>query len=162
MADEERPQFAGILTPEGKKALEEELDNLLNVERPKNKEELSLARSQGDLSENADYDAARNKQAEIEGRIRQIRTMLDTYLVVEKTSGRGSVQIGSTVTVTREDTGIQSKYLIVGSSEVDLKANPKRIAYDSPIGAALMGHAKGETARIEGPSSYSVKIDRIA
>lgn len=161
MSDQEQQQYAGILTPEGKKALEDELEHLLNVERPRNKEELSLARSQGDLSENADYDAARNKQAEIEGRIRQIKVMLDTYKVVVKDEGNGSVQVGSQVEVTRQDTGVHSSYLIVGSSEVDLKSEPKRIAYDSPIGQALMGRSKGDLVQIQGPRPYKVKIDKV-
>ncbi len=151
----------GILTPEGKKELEAELNDLLTVERPKNKEELALARSQGDLSENADYDAARNRQAEIEGRIKQINYMLDNYKVVEKNSNDKKVQIGSTVTVERLDKKREIRFTLVGTSEVDLSAVPQRLGNDSPLGKACIGHTVGEEITVSGPVSYKIKIKEI-
>lgn len=152
----------GILTPQGKIRLQEELDHLLKVERPKNKEELALARSQGDLSENADYDAARNRQAEIEGRIKQINYMLDNFRVVAKDEGDNkTVQIGSTVTVTRLDKKRQIEFILVGTSEVDLNKKPQRLGNDSPLGHACLGHAVGDEVTVQGPVAYTVHIDEI-
>lgn len=153
-------ESVGVMTPEGEADLRRELDNLLNVERPKNKEELALARSQGDLSENADYDAARNRQGEIEDRIKEIRYQLDNYKVVEK-SATDEIQIGSTVTVVRLDKSREQTFKIVGSSEVDLNAQPQKIANNSPLAKAVLGHRVGEEVTVPVAKTYRVRIQTV-
>lgn len=150
-----------ILTPEGKKKLEAELNHLINVERPKNQDELALARSQGDLSENADYDAARNKQAEIEGRILEIKHQLDTYKVVTKEKGVSNVQIGSVVKLLRLDNKKELQYKVMGSAESDMTSRPIQIASNSPLARAIISHNVGETVPVEAPRPYQVTILEI-
>ncbi len=150
-----------ILTPEGKKKLEERLQELINVERPKNKEELALARSQGDLSENADYDAARNRQAEIEGEILDIQHKLDTYKVVSKQSGIAGVQLGSVVKIENLAKNAEFTYKIVGSSEVNLSAPIPQIASNSPLVKAIFGHIKGDVVTIPVKKPYRIKIEEV-
>ncbi len=150
-----------ILTPEGKKKLEERLQELINVERPKNKEELALARSQGDLSENADYDAARNKQAEIEGEILDIQHKLDTYKVVGKQAGISGVQLGSVVTIQNLKKNETFTYKVVGSSEVNLTLPIPQVASNSPLIKAIFGHGKGDVVVIPVAKPYKVKIIEV-
>lgn len=146
-----------ILTPEGKADLEKELDNLINVERPKNKEELALARSQGDLSENADYDAARARQAEIEGRINQINYILEHCTIREIDKNDKSVQIGSFVTVERQDNNKQIQFKVVGGSqEADFVKN--YIDRETPLGKAVFGKLEGDIVEVRAPKPYKVKI----
>lgn len=151
-----------VLTPEGKEKLENRLKELVNIERPKNIEELKLARSQGDLSENADYDAARRKQAEIEGEIKSIQHKLDTYHVINKDSNFKGVQIGSIVTISRSFDNKKITYRIVGSSESDLKSDIPAIACDTPFAASILNHVVGDVVEIATPlKSYSIKIEEI-
>ena len=129
-----------LLTKSGVEKLEEERDNLINVERPRVIEELQLARSQGDLSENADYDAARDKQAQIEQRIKEIEYMLQNAEIISEE------QMDLNVV----------KYTIVGSFETD-PVNGK-ISNESPLAKALIGHGVNEIVTVGVAEAYDVKI----
>lgn len=162
MAENKKIDETHIITVEGKKNLENRLKYLINVERPKNIEELTLARSQGDLSENADYDAAREKQKEIAAEIEDIQHKLDTYQVVVKDKNFNGVQINSIVTIHRLSDNKDVVYKIVGSSESNLDAAIRSIACDTPIGLALMNHVVGDTVDISTPvRTYKATITSI-
>ena len=149
-----------LLTSEGFLELEEELNNLKNVRRPRVIEAIKDARAQGDLSENADYDAARNEQAEVEGRIKQIEFMLANAQIIEK-SYNHTVDLGSTVTISYVDDDEEEVYSIVGRMEADPFEN--KISNESPIGKAIIGKKEGDTINVESPTgSYQIKIVKVA
>ena len=149
-----------LLTSEGFLELEEELNNLKNVRRPRVIEAIKAARAQGDLSENADYDAARNEQAEVEGRIKQIEFMLANAQIIEKSSNH-TVDLGSTVTISYVDDDEEEVYSIVGRMEADPFEN--KISNESPIGKAIIGKKEGDTINVESPTgSYQIKIVKVA
>ena len=149
-----------LLTSEGFLELEEELNNLKNVRRPRVIEAIKDARAQGDLSENADYDAARNEQAEVEGRIKQIEFMLANAQIIEKSSNH-TVDLGSTVTISYVDDDEEEVYSIVGRMEADPFEN--KISNESPIGKAIVGKKVGDIISVASPNgSYDVKIMKIA
>ena len=149
-----------LLTSEGFLELEEELNNLKNVRRPRVIEAIKDARAQGDLSENADYDAARNEQAEVEGRIKQIEFMLANAQIIEKSSNH-TVDLGSTVTISYVDDDEEEVYSIVGRMEAD--PFEKKISNESPIGKAIIGKKEGDTINVESPTgSYQIKIVKVA
>ncbi|MDY3756828.1 MAG: transcription elongation factor GreA [Bacilli bacterium] len=149
-----------LLTSEGFLELEEELNNLKNVRRPRVIEAIKDARAQGDLSENADYDAARNEQAEVEGRIKQIEFMLANAQIIEKSSNH-TVDLGSTVTISYVDDEEEEVYSIVGRMEADPFEN--KISNESPIGKAIIGKKEGDTINVESPTgSYQIKIVKVA
>ena len=149
-----------LLTKSGVEKLEEERDNLINVERPRVIEELQLARSQGDLSENADYDAARDKQAQIEQRIKEIEYMLqNAEIISEEQMDLKVVKPGTTVTILdlSEKDAEPESYQIVGYTETD-PLNGK-ISNESPLGMALLGHEVGDDVLVEladGEAKYKV------
>ena len=148
-----------LLTKSGVEKLEEERDNLINVERPRVIEELQLARSQGDLSENADYDAARDKQAQIEQRIKEIEYMLqNAEIISEEQMDLNFVKPGTTVTILdlSLDDPEEEKYTIVGSFETD-PVNGK-ISNESPLAKALIGHGVNEIVTVGVAEAYDVKI----
>ena len=148
-----------LLTKSGVEKLEEERDNLINVERPRVIEELQLARSQGDLSENADYDAARDKQAQIEQRIKEIEYMLqNAEIISEEQMDLNVVTPGTTVTILdlSLDDPEEEKYTIVGSFETD-PVNGK-ISNESPLAKALIGHGVNEIVTVGVAEAYDVKI----
>lgn len=137
------------VTQEGHAKLLEELDHLINVRRPEVIQAVATARSEGDLRENAGYDAARNDQSFIEGRIRDIESILKRIEIIdEAAAGNGNtVTIGSTVTI-RIDGDLET-YTIVGAVEAD-PANG-RISNESPFGKALLGKKVGDSTSIETP-----------
>jgi len=148
------------LTEEGIKELKDELDELVNVKRPMNIKSIKEARALGDLSENADYDAARNEQAEIEGRIKKIEYMLEHAEVIEK-ADNDSVSLGSTVGIKYvDDEDDTDEYQIVGSQEADPFAS--KISNESPIAKALFNHKVGDVVTVESPNgSYQIEITEI-
>lgn len=148
------------LTQKGLEELKEELEDLINVKRPANIQSIKEARALGDLSENADYDAARNEQAVLEGRIKKIEQMLENYEIIEETS-KDKVGLGSTVSIRYIDEDDESdEYMIVGSQEADPFAS--KISNESPIAKALMNHKVGETVTVESPNgTYQVEITEI-
>lgn len=139
------------MTPEGHRALEEELKQLKMVERPRITQAIAEAREHGDLKENAEYHAAREQQGFCEGRIRDIEAKLSGAQVIDpKTLPQdGRVMFGLTVVIENIDTGEQKRYKIVGDDEADFKAG--KISVGSPVARGLIGKSEGDEARIETP-----------
>ena len=148
------------LTQEGLDELKAELDNLINVRRPENIQAIKEARSLGDLSENAEYDAARNEQAQIEARIKQLEKMLENVSIIYETS-KDKVGIGSTVVIKYvDDDDEEDEYKIVGSQEAD--PFESKISNESPIAKALLEHKVGDVVTVESPNgSYEIEIVEI-
>ena len=148
-----------LLTEEGLKELQDELDDLINVKRPANLKAIKEARALGDLSENADYDAAKNDQAELEGRIKKIEKMLENYEIIEKQSN-DKVGLGSTVNIKYIDDDEEDEYVIVGSQEAD--PFESKISNESPIAIAIMNKKVGDIVEVESPNgSYKIEITNI-
>ena len=151
------------LTKAGKEELERELRYLIDEAREEVKRQLAEARAQGDLSENADYDAARNRQAEVEGRIKEIEDILSNFELIddEKASKRKSdkVALGSTVTIRFLETGKEAKYMIVGTVESD-PFNSK-ISNACPLGEALIGRSVGDVVEIKAKKNYKIEIVKL-
>jgi len=147
-----------ILTYEGLKALEDELQNLKVVERKNVAQKIKEAREQGDLSENAEYDAAKDEQRDIEARIEEIEKILkNAEVVVEEEASLDKVNVGCKVTILDCEFDEEVEYKIVGSTEANsLKG---KISNESPVGKALIGHTVGETVDVEtqmGIVSYKI------
>lgn len=144
-------------TKEGYQALVDELDYLKTTRRAEVKEALAVARSYGDLSENSEYDEARNEQAKVESRITELEGLILHAIVVDESEvDHSKVSIGSIVKV--EKHGKEVEYTIVGSNEVDFWSG--KISDQSPIGAALIGAREGDTVTVETPdgTSYPLKL----
>ena len=149
------------LTRAGKQKLEEELRNLIEVVRDDVKRQLAEARAQGDLSENADYDAARNRQAEVEGRIKEIETILSNAEIIDEEGKKKSnkIALGSTVTIKFLNSGKEETFMIVGTVESD-PFNHK-ISNACPLGEALIGKTHGDIIDVKGKNSYQVEILKV-
>lgn len=150
-----------FLTKEGFQKLQEELDYLRTVKRQEVAERLHEAMEGGELIENAEYEAAKNEQAFVEGRIQELEVMLATARIIEETgkSKEGLIQVGSTITIEQEGSPAET-FIIVGAAE----ANPRegKISNESPIGKAILGHKVGETVKVETPGgTYNVKILKV-
>lgn len=144
------------LTQEGLDELRKELDELIQVKRPDVINALKDARAQGDLSENAEYDAARQEQAVVESRIKELESMLERAIVITKVD-TDVVSIGTKVTLEYVGDDDTEEYSIVGSSEADPFTN--KISNESPIARAIMGLKVGSTVSVESPNGkYDVKI----
>ena len=140
-----------MYTKEGFAALLEELKYLKGTKREEVKEAIATARSFGDLSENSEYDEARNEQAKVEARIKELEELIDNALVVDETAVDTSViSIGSTVKVFNKNTNKEIEYNIVGSNEAD--PINRRISDQSPIGRALMGKSAGDELGVDAPN----------
>lgn len=139
------------ITKRGAEMLKEELHRLKTVERPGVIAAIAEARAQGDLSENADYDAAKDRQGFIEGRIQEIEGKLSVSQIIDPSSvdGGGKVVFGATVELEDEKSGDLVKYQIVGEDEADLKKGLINIS--SPIARALIGKEEGDTAEVQAP-----------
>ena len=147
------------LTENGLEELKKELENLINVRRPENIQAIKEARSLGDLSENAEYDAARNEQAQIEARIQQLEKMLENVSIISEVS-KDTVGIGNTVSIKYVDDEEEEEYKIVGSQEAD--PFESKISNESPIAKALFEHKVGDIVTVESPNgSYEVEIIEI-
>jgi len=152
------------MTASGYRALEDELNQLKTVERHAIIRAISEARAHGDLSENAEYHAAKERQAFIEGRVIALEDQLGRADVIDvsKLSG-ATVKFGATVTLADEDTDEKRKYQIVGDVEADAKKG--RISISSPIARAIIGKAKGDTVEVAAPGgakSYEIlKVEWI-
>ena len=145
-----------FLTQEGLDELKKELDELIQVRRPEVINALKDARAQGDLSENAEYDAARNDQAIVESRTRELEAMIEKAVVITKVD-TDVVSIGTKVTLEYVDDEEEEEYSIVGSSEADPFAN--KISNESPIAKAIMGLKVGSVVSVDSPNGkYDVKI----
>ena len=144
--DNENPVY---LTPEGEAKLRAELDKLVSVRRPALADRLRKAIQQGDLSENADYIAAKEEQGFLEGRIQQIETLLRYAEIITKTESTDQVGLGNRVTVIEEGGQDEEEFSLVGPAEADPASG--KISYQSPLGEALMGSRVDDIVRVEAP-----------
>jgi len=146
------------MTAAGYRALEDEIQHLKMVERPSVIKMIEEARAHGDLSENAEYHAAKDRQAFIEGRVMDLEDKLSRAEVIDVTKLSGkTVKFGATVTLSDEDTDTKVKYQIVGDLEADAKRG--RISISSPIARALIGKSAGDTVEVAAPGgarSYEI------
>ncbi|MEG0619522.1 MAG: transcription elongation factor GreA [Raoultibacter sp.] len=143
-----------ILTAEGKVKLEEELHYLENEKRSEIGERIKVAREFGDISENSEYDDAKNEQGMMEARIAEITHILGDATVVTTPKRSTKVNIGSTVTV--DMAGRERTLTIVGGAESDVAVG--RISNESPVGAALLGHKKGDVVTSVGPTGREISM----
>lgn len=139
------------MTRKGAEQLKQELHRLKTIERPAVIQAIAEARAQGDLSENAEYEAARDRQGFIEGRIADIESKLGTALIIDPSElqADGRVVFGATVELCDEESGEEMTYQIVGDDEADLKHG--RISVNSPIARALIGKEAGDVAQVTAP-----------
>lgn len=138
-------------TAEGLKKLKEELDQLRDVERPKASQAIADARDKGDLSENAEYDAAKEAQGLLEMKIAKLEeTVANARIIDESQLDTSKVLVLSTVKLKNQANGMQMKYTLVAESEADLKSG--KISVTSPIGKGLLGKSVGEVAEIQVPN----------
>ena len=148
------------LTPQGFLDLEAELNDLKLNKRPAVIQALQEARALGDLSENAEYDSARNEQAQVEGRIKELEFKLEHCQVMDG-GNKDIVSVGSTVTIDYVDDDVTEVFSIVGSMEADPFEN--KISNESPIGKAILGKKVGDICDVPSPNgSYQVKVVKIA
>ena len=140
-----------IITYKGLKKLQEELEDLKVVKRAEIAQKIKEAREQGDLSENAEYDAAKEEQAKIEGRIDEIETLLKHVEVVDEDDmKKGHVSVGSTVKILDVEMNEELTYQIVGATEASIEEG--KMSNESPVGKALIGTKKGDTVTVETPA----------
>jgi len=151
-----------FLTKEGSQKLQEELEYLRTVKRQEVANRLHEAMEGGELIENAEYEAAKNEQAFVEGRIQELEMILASARIIEENGKKekgGTIQVGSTVVI-KEGDGGPEKYTIVGAAE----ANPRegRISNESPIGKAILNRRAGEEVNVEAPGgTFKVKIVKV-
>jgi transcription elongation factor GreA len=153
------------ITKRGAEKLKEELHRLKTVDRPAVINAIAEARAQGDLSENAEYDAAKDRQGFIEGRIAEIEGKLSAAQIIDPSAldAGGKVVFGATVELEDEDSGAAVTYQIVGEDEADLKQGLINIS--SPIARALIGKEEGDTAEVQAPGGtrrYEIVAVRYA
>ena len=155
MTDENENKI--YVTEDGLKKLQDEYQNLVHVVREEVKSELKEARSLGDLSENADYDAARDKQAQVESRIAELENMLQHYVLIDtQRGGKKVVSIGSTVTIQFLDTKEEATYMIVGKAEADPLEG--KLSNETPLANAILNGKVGSTATVNVANPYEVII----
>ncbi len=149
------------MTNEGKEKLENELDYLKAVKRKEVVERIKIARSFGDLSENSEYDSAKEEQAFVEGRITTLENMIrNAKIIVEDKSNADVVSLGKTVTFMELPNGDEETYIVVGSAEADPFEG--KISNDSPIARSLMGHKVGAKLSVQTPGGeMTVKITSV-
>ncbi|WP_201713576.1 transcription elongation factor GreA [Rossellomorea arthrocnemi] len=149
------------MTAEGKEKLEKELENLKTVKRKEVVERIKIARSFGDLSENSEYDAAKDEQAFVEGRISTLENMIrNAKIIQEDDMNSDTVQLGKKVTFVELPDGDKETYTIVGSAEADPFEG--KISNDSPIAKSLLGHKIGAEVNVQTPGGeMSVKIVEV-
>ncbi len=146
-----------LLTKEGKEKLEAEYQNYVEVLRPNVIRELSEARAQGDLSENADYDAAKKRQSEIEGRIAELEAMLQNYEIINSDNkNKNVIKLGSKVRILDLSENEEAEYSIVGTVEAD-PFNGK-ISYESQLANAIIGAKVGDRITVKTKEPYEVEI----
>ena len=150
-----------MLTKEGLEKYQEELETLRNVKRKEISEKIKVALSFGDLSENSEYDEAKNEQAKIEARIAELEVMLKyVKLITEEEMTGDKVHVGSTVKILDLEFNEEETFQLVGSAEADPRNG--KISDDSPIGRAIIGHVAGETVDAETPGGLiQIKIVEI-
>ncbi len=148
-----------FVTEEGLNDLKEELHELIHVTREEVKEELKAARAQGDLSENADWDAARDRQAKVESRIKELEYQIKNAQIITEKKRGSTVRIGSTVEIQELDTKSKLTYKIVGSVEADPLNG--LLSNVTPLAEAIMDHKVNDVCTVNVDSPYDVKILKI-
>ena len=150
-----------LYTPQGFKALQDELDYLINVRVEENKKEISTARAYGDLSENSEYDAAKQEQGVIWARIEELREMIKHAKVIDESQiDESKVSVGSIVTLFNVERNKEFTYHIVGSYETDPASG--KISDSSPIGASLIGAREGDEVVVEGARVQHLQIKSVS
>lgn len=148
------------LTSEGFLNLEEELDKLKKVDRPEVIEAIKEARALGDLSENAEYSSARERQGKLEARIKEIEYTLEHATIIENNND-GKVRVGSVITIKYVEDEEEEEYSIVGTNEADPFEN--KISNESPIAQAVMGKKEGDKVAVDSPNgSFDIEIVKVA
>lgn len=148
-----------FLTSEGYQKLQDELEMLRTQKRQEIADRLHEAIEGGELLENAEYEAAKNEQAFVEGRIKELEILLATAKVIDEKNNVDVIQVGTKVTI-QEEGGEPETYTIVGAAE----ANPRlgRISNESPLGKALLNHRSGDTVQVDAPAgSFSIHIIKV-
>ena len=150
------------ITDDGLKKLQDELENLKTNGRAEIAEKIKVARGYGDLSENSEYDEAKNEQAKIEARIVEIEAMLKNVEIIEDVKGKAkTVVIGVKVKVLDEEYGDESEYRVVGSTEADPRSG--KISDESPVGKALLGKKIGDEVIVDAPGGeFKLKVIEIS
>ena len=149
-----------VVSAEGLRQMEEKLKYMTTVRRAEVAEHLNIARGFGDLSENAEYDEAKDEQAKLEADIVELETALRNVIVIDGEISTDAVNVGTTVRVLYLDENDEEEFTIVGARESDPMNN--KISNESPIGVALLGHKSGETVSVEAPDGmYELKILEI-
>ena len=149
-----------VVSAEGLRQMEEKLKYMTTVRRAEVAEHLNIARGFGDLSENAEYDEAKDEQAKLEADIVELEAALRNVIVIDGEISTDAVNVGTTVRVLYLDEGDEEEFTIVGARESDPMNN--KISNESPIGVALLGHKMGETVSVEAPDgAYDLKILEI-
>jgi len=147
-----------ILTPEGLEKLKNEIEVLSTEKRREVAERIKEAREFGDISENSEYDDAKNEQMMLEARIASLEEKLRSATVIDQSElDTNVVRVGVTVEV-KDDSGKTDAFMIVGSTEADPAASPKRLSNESPVGKALLGHKKSDTVDVHLPSGKVRKL----
>ena len=149
-----------VVSAEGLRQMEEKLKYMTTVRRAEVAEHWNIARGFGDLSENAEYDEAKDEQAKLEADIIELEAALRNVIVIDGEISTDSVNVGTTVRVLYLDDSEEEEFTIVGARESDPMNN--KISNESPVGAALLGHKSGETVSVEAPDgAYELKILEI-
>ena len=138
-----------VLTPDGLKKVQTELDQLKSVARKQVADRIREAKQFGEIGENSEYEAAKAEQAQIEGRIETLQYLLANATIVDKHENDGKVGVGSTVRLRDVDSGEELRYEIVGAEEAD--PTEHRISNQSPLGEALIGRTAGKTVKVKTP-----------
>ena len=147
-----------ILTPEGLEKLKQEIDYLSGEKRREVAERIKEAREFGDISENSEYDDAKNEQMMLEARIATLEEKLRSATVIDASELDAEiVRVGVTVDV--KDGDKKDSFMIVGSTEADPSAKPKRLSNESPVGKALLGHKKGDKVKVTLPSGKTKQLE---
>lgn len=161
MAEKQVSVKQTVISAEGMKKLEEQLDFLKNTRRAEIAEQISIARGFGDLSENAEYDEAKNEQSKLEAQILDLENTIRTAVVIEDSDIKTDrVNVGTAVRVFDEEMNEEVEYMIVGARESDPMNN--KISNESPIGAALLGHKRNDVVLVQTPGGeIKLKILKI-
>ena len=151
------------LTKERLEELKAELEHLKTVREHEVAELIKEARGVGDLSENSEYDEAKNEQGKLYSRIAELEAIIPNAIIIDESAGTDKgVNIGATVVVERLENGDRTEFTLVGSQEANHKAKPMRLSDESPFGKAVMGHHVDDVVTIEAPAmSFQVKIVSI-
>jgi transcription elongation factor GreA len=150
-----------FLTKEGYEKLQQELDYLRKERRQEVAARLREASDGEDLIENAEYEAAKNEQAFVEGRVKELEILLATAKIITEGDSNGIIQVGSKVTIQEDGETTKESFIIVGAAEAD--PGNGRISNESPLGQALLDHIKGDEVKVQSPDGeYTVKVTKVS